>query len=157
MDKQARIQIAKEEATARRKKTIASVAHCLSRSDVMRFHHNLLVQELVDTGAEFSDAKKVRFAAYTCFWFAGLAAVIERFQKLTSNGTLPKSEQLSNMITDDFIDLLKPFRNAVAHCSDHDDRRVLNMLSRPDSVPDLAEQISDAFKKYFEEHGFQYA
>jgi hypothetical protein len=155
--KLARIEKAKVEAAERKRKAIVSLAHCLSRSDVMRLHHDLLVKELADTGAGFTDAKKVRFMAYTCFWFASLAAVIERYQQLSTNGTIPTSGILSTLITDDFVDLLKPFRNAVAHCSDHDDQRVLNLFEQPNFMPDRAEQITDAFHTYFQENGFQYA
>ncbi len=155
--KLARVEQAKMEAAERHRKAIVSLAHCLSRSDVMRIHHDLLVKELADTGAEFTIAKKVRFMAYTCFWFAGLAAVIERYQQLSTNGTIPVSESLYTLITEDFVDLLKPFRNAVSHCSDHDDQRVLNLFDQPNFMPDQAQQITDAFHIYFQENGFRYA
>lgn len=151
-DKIIRVEKAKKELNERRQKALRSLAHCLSRSDVMRIHHDVLVKELADSGLEFTDVKKARFAAYVCFWFASLAAVIERYEQLVSNGTIPRSEYLSSLLTKEFIDILKPFRNAVAHCSDHDDRRVLNLLDLHHTVPDHAEQIAHAFQAYFKEH-----
>lgn len=156
-DKLTRIAKAKQESIERRQKAIRSLSLCLSRSDVMRIHHDVVVKELADSGLEFTDVKKVRFAAYVCFWFATLAAVIERYEQLVSNGTIPRSDRLSSLLTKDFIDLLKPFRNAVAHCSDHDDQRVLNLLGDPHSIPDHAEQIAHAFQAYFKEHTDQQA
>ena len=70
-----------------------------------------------------------------CFWFAGLATVVERYQQLVANGTIPDSQDVSQLLTSEFIALLKPFRNAVAHCSDHDDARVLQLLNEPHTVP----------------------
>lgn len=151
-DKLSRIEKAKRESAERRQKAIRSLALCLSRSDVMRIHHDVLVKELADSGQEFTDVKKARFAAYVCFWFATLAAVIERFEQLVSNGTIPRSDRLSSLLTKEFIDLLKPFRNAVAHCSDHDDQRVLNLLDNRHTIPDHAEQVAHAFQAYFKEH-----
>ena len=156
-DKLTRIAKAKQESTERRQKAIRSLSLCLSRSDVMRIHHDVLVKELADSGLEFTDVKKARFAAYVCFWFATLAAVIERYEQVVSNGTIPRSDRLSSLLTKDFIDLLKPFRNAVAHCSDHDDQRVLNLLDHQHTIPDHAEQIAHAFQAYFKEHTDQQA
>jgi hypothetical protein len=152
--KKARVEKAQVEATERRQKAIVSLAHCLGRSDVYRHHHDGLVRETLEAGgsAAFSTVKKLRFAAYVCAWFAGLAAVIERYQQLTENGTLPRSDSLDRLITPEFVDLLKPFRNAVAHCSDHDDDRVLNLLGTPHTTPDLAAEIASVFRSYFQQH-----
>jgi hypothetical protein len=151
--KQERIAQAQKEANDRRMKAIHSLAHCLGRSDVMRLHHDSLVHEML--GAErkmpFTTAKKTRFSAYVCFWFASLATVVERYQQLVGNGTLPESPELSQLLTPDFIDLLKPFRNAIAHCSDHDDARVLQLLSDPHRTPDHAAAVARAFKMYFKQ------
>ena len=151
-DKFARIEKAKREADECRQKALHSLAHCLSRGDVMRHHHDALIKELANTGQVFSDVKEARFAAYIWFWFVSLSAVIERFEQLVANGTIPKSDKLSSLLTKEFIDIVKPFRNAVAHCSDHDDQRVLNLLNQPHSVPDHAEAIALAFHAYFKEH-----
>jgi hypothetical protein len=152
--KRSRIEKARQEAADRRQKAIVSLAHCLGRSDVYRHHHDGLVHEMLANGgtAAFSTVKKLRFAAYVCSWFAGLAGVIERYQQLVSNGTLPESTELSRLITAEFIDLLKPFRNAVSHCSDHDDERVLDLLSTPHTTPDRAAEIAAAFRAYCELH-----
>ena len=151
-DKLARVEKANKEAAERRQKALTSLAHCLSRSDVMRVHHDALVKELADGDMEFTDIKKARLSTYVCFWFASLAAAIERYEQLVSNGTIPVSSKLSRLLTKDFINLLKPFRNAVAHCSDHDDRRVLDLFDNPQSMPNRAEQIAHAFHEYFKEH-----
>jgi hypothetical protein len=148
--KKERIARAQSEAGARRTKAIRSLAHCLGRSDVMRLHHDSLVKELVDGNETlFTTAKKQRFAAYVCFWFTGLTTVVERYQQLVTNGTIPESVKVSQLLTPEFIDLLKPFRNAVAHCSDHDDARVLQLLVDPQLVPDHAAAVSIAFREYF--------
>ena len=151
-DKLARIKKAKRETDDRCQKALRSLAHCLSRGDVMRHHHDALIKELADSGQEFTDVKKARFAAYIWFWFVSLAAVIERFEQLASNGTIPKSDEISSLLTKEFIDIVKPFRNAAAHCSYHDDQRVLNLIARHHSVPDHAEKIALAFHAYFNEH-----
>jgi hypothetical protein len=152
--KSERVESARLEAADRRQKAIVSLAHCLGRCDVYRLHHDALIHEVLAAGGSerFTDAKKLRFAAYVCSWFAGLATVIERFQQLVNAGTLPKSEELSTLISADYLDLLKPFRNAVAHCPDHDDERVLALLNTPFTSPDRAANISHAFKRYFELH-----
>jgi hypothetical protein len=148
--KQERIARAKQDASARCSKAIRSLAHCLGRSDVMRLHHDGLVHEMVEAGAEhFDSVKKQRFVAYVCFWFAGLATVVERYQQAVASGTIPNCEDVSELLTAEFIDLLKPFRNAVAHCSDHDDERVLRLLSEPHTVPDHATAVALAFRRYF--------
>jgi hypothetical protein len=151
--KQERVARAREEAEARRKKAIRSLAHCLARSDVMRLHHDILVRQTAEAvGEEPSGAiTNQRLFAYVCFWFAGLAAVVERYQQLVNVGTIPDSEDVSRLLTSDFIDILKPFRNAVAHCSDHDDDRVFQLLGAPNTVPDQAAAVSLAFRKYFQE------
>src|SRR5713101_8030820 len=150
--KQERVARAQQEANVRRSKAIRSLAHCLGRSDVMRLHHDGLVHEMLEAGGgeHFTSAKKLRFAAYVCFWFAGLATVVERYQQLVANGTIPRSGEVSQLLTPEFIDLLKPFRNAVAHCSDHDDARVLQLLSEPHTIPDHAAAVALAFRKYFQ-------
>ena len=149
--KRARVEQAEVETAERRQKAIVSLAHCLGRSDVYRLHHDVLVEEILLAGGSehFTDTKKLRFAAYVCAWLAGLAAVIERYQQLVSNGTLPSSEEMSRLVTPEYLDLLKPFRNAVAHCSDHDDDRLLDLLNTPNTTPDRAAEISEAFKRYF--------
>jgi len=147
--KKDRVARAQEEARARRSKAIRSLAHCLGRSDVMRFHHDGLVNEMLEAHAQFTTIKKLRFEAYVCFWFAGLATVVERYQQLVNSGIIPGSQKVSDLLTVEFIDLLKPFRNAVAHCSDHDDERVLQLLSSPNTVPDHAAAVALAFREYF--------
>ena len=147
--KKERVDRAEKEAAARRSKAIRSMGHCLGRSDVMRLHHNGLVNEMLVEGAEFTEAKKLRFAAYVCFWFAGLAAVVERYQELVNDKTIMGSKKVSDLLTADFLDLLKPFRNAVAHCSNHDDDRVLKRLELPDKIPDHAAEVAAALREYF--------
>jgi hypothetical protein len=148
--KKERVERAQSEASDRRRKAIRSLAHCLGRSDVMRLHHDSMVNELVEENErQFKPAKLQRFAAYVCFWFTGLATVVERYQQLVANGSIPESERLSNLLTPEFIDLLKPFRSAVAHRSDHDDARVLELLVDPHRVPDYAAEVSLAFHEYF--------
>ena len=152
--KRSRIEQARQEAADRRQKAMVSLAHCLGRSDVYRHHHDGLVHEMLADGgaAAFSNVKKLRFAAYVCSWFAGLAGVIERYQQLANNGTIPDSADLSQLITPEFVGLLKPFRNAASHCSDHDDERVLDLLSTPHTTPDRAAEIAEAFRAYFKLH-----
>jgi hypothetical protein len=149
-----RVESAQSEAAERRQKAIVSLAHCLGRSDLYRLHHDALIHEVLAAGGgdHFTNTKKLRFAAYVCSWFAALAAVIERYEQLTNKGTIPRSEEISQLRSSDFLDLLKPFRNAVAHCSDHDDERVLDLLNTPNSTPDRAAAIADAFKQYFQLH-----
>src|SRR5256885_2134951 len=105
--KRARIEEAQRHTADRRQKAIVSLAHCLGRSDVMRIHHDALVNEMLAAGGieHFTEVKKQRFATYVCFWFAGLATVVERFQQLVANGTLPPSDELSSLISTDFLDL----------------------------------------------------
>lgn len=152
--KRERVERAQQEAADRRQKAIVSLAHCLGRSDVYRFHHDALVHEMLAAGEgdHFTNAKKLHFVAYICSWFAGLATVIERYQQLVNTGTLPESEELSALISSEYLDLLKPFRNAVAHCSDYDDDRILDLLNTPQTTPDRAADISQAFKRYFQRH-----
>jgi len=154
MDDRKRARIAEEQRllAERRQKAIVSLAHCLGRSDVMRLHHDALIHEMLETGEEFTNAKKLRFAAYVCYWFAGLATVVERYQQLVKAGTLAPSDELNALISTDFLDILKPFRNAVAHCSDHDDDRVLELMNNPNTIPDRGTAIAAAFKIYFESH-----
>ena len=78
--------------------------------------------------------------------------MIERYQELVAKGTLPASQALAELLTSDFIDLVKPFRNAVAHCSPHDDERVLELLSNPHTIPDRAAEVAHAFHQYIEKH-----
>jgi len=152
--KRARVEEAKRTGEARRQKALVSLSHCLSRSNVMRIHHDALVHELLTAGGidHFSDVKKARFAAYVCFWFASLATVVERYQQLVRSGTLPASNKLDALLGEDFINLVKPFRNAVAHCSDHDDDRVLDLMNHPYGVPDRAELIANALREHIELH-----
>lgn len=95
--KRERVERPQQEDADRRQKAIVSLAHCLGRSDVYRLHHDALVSEMLAAGEgdHFTDAKKLRFVAYVCSWFAGLATVIERYQQLVNTGTLPESEELS--------------------------------------------------------------
>ena len=152
--KKARVEAAAQAAVERRQKAIVSLAHCLGRADVYRRHHDGLVHEMLKAeGIEaFTNAKKLRFAAYVCAWFAGLSGVIERYQQLVNNGTLPQSDKLAALMTPEFVDLVKSFRNAVSHCSNHDDDRVLDLLATPDATPDRAAELSVAFQQYFELH-----
>lgn len=151
--KRERAERAREEAAARRHKALVSLSHCLRRSDVMRIHHDALVYELMQEGGidQFTDVKKHRFSAYVCFWFAGLATVIERFQQLVNSDTIPSSSKVADLLSPEFIDLLKPFRNAVAHCSDHDDERVLQLLGEPQTIPDHAAAVAHALQEYMKE------
>jgi hypothetical protein len=152
--KKARAEQADRETADRRQKAIVSLAHYLGRADVYRHHHDALIHEMLAAGdrAAFTNAKKLRFTAYACAWFAGLSGVIERYQQLVSKGVLPPSAELSHLITPAFLDLLKPFRNAVSHCSDHDDERVLELLATPTTTPDHAAEICAAFKSYLTLH-----
>ncbi len=152
--KRTRVENAGSAEAERRQLAIVSLAHCLARCDIYRLHHDVLIQEVLAAGGveHFTTAKKVRFAAYVFSWFAGLATVIERYQQLVSSGTIPQSEELGALLTSEYLDLLKPFRNAVAHCSDHDDGRVLALLDTPQTTPDVAAAMSEAFKRYFRLH-----
>ncbi|MEP6891418.1 MAG: hypothetical protein ABI955_12070 [Nitrospirota bacterium] len=66
--KRERVERAQQEAADRRQKAIVSLAHCLGRSDVYRFHHDALVHEMLAAGEgdHFTNAKKLRFVAYVC-------------------------------------------------------------------------------------------
>lgn len=152
--KKARVERAALEAKARMHKHILSLHHCLVRSDVMRHHHDNLVHEMLETEdpAAFNDVKKCRFSAYIAFWFAGLTGVIERYEELREKGVIPRDNELDGLITDDFKDVVKPFRNSVAHCSDHDDRRTLEIFNHEATIPDQATKIAEAFHRYFSEH-----
>ena len=151
MTKEERVARAAKQSAERQSKALRSLAHCLARSNVMRYHHDGLVLEMLDPADAdaFTLVKKQRFAAYVCFWFAGLAAVIERHQELSRRGTIPAFAPLDGLLSEAFIDILKPFRNAVAHCSDHDDERVLALLGAAEVVPAQAAAIADAFRDYF--------
>ena len=99
-----------------------------------------------------SELRKARFITYVSYWFTALAAVIERYQELSRKGTIPSNVDLDALLTDDMIDLVKPFRNAIAHCSDHDDDRVLSLLENAPTVPDWAEKVATSFRTYFALH-----
>ena len=129
---------------------------CFIRAEVMRGHHDAMVHEALDQGglahvAE-SELRKARFITYVSYWFTALAAVIERYQELSGKGTIPSNADLDALLTDDMINLVKPFRNAIAHCSDHDDDRVLGLLENAPTVPDWAEKVATSFRSYFALH-----
>lgn len=140
------------EASERRTRALNSLAMCLSRSNVMRMHHNLFIQEIDARGGMdvvwASDAAKVRFTTYVAYWFAALAAVIERYQELTGKGTIESDSILDGMLTENNLSLVKPFRNAVAHCSDYADERILNLLASAETLPDWAETVAQQFRRY---------
>ena len=116
----------------------------------MRIHHDMLVREIEASGIEaFTAAKKVRFGAYLAFWFTGLAGVVERYEELTNSDAIPGDEEISKLITPNFKSLVKRFRNSVAHCSDHDDQRTLQLLDHEPWVPDQATALAEAFHSYF--------
>ena len=152
--KRARIEKAVKEAEARMHKHILSLHHCLVRSDIMRHHHDNLVREMVEEKdpATFNDVKKCQFSAYIAFWFAGLTGVIERYEELRDREAIPCDNELDNLITSDFKGVVKPFRNSVAHCSDHNDRRTLELFNHETTAPDQATMIARAFHRYFSEH-----
>ena len=149
--KKARVEQAALEARRRMRKHLVSLHHCLARSDVMRHHHDALIQEMTDSDdpSAFTNVKKARFSAYIAFWFTGLAGVIERYEQLRDKGAVPASSEIDVLLTDDFKDVLKPFRNSVAHCSDHDDHRTLEIFDHEATVPDQATAIAQAFHGYF--------
>jgi len=152
--KKARVAQAAKEASERMRKHLHSLHHCLVRSDVMRYHHNGLVQEMLadDRPDAFNNVKKVRFFAYIAFWYTALAGVIERYEELRDKGAIPADSKIDSLLTERFKDVVKPFRNSVAHCSDFDDRRTLEIFDHESTVPDQAEAISDAFHAYFKTH-----
>ncbi len=119
----------------------------------MRFHHDGLVQEMLDADSPtaFNDVKKTRFAAYVVFWFSSLAAVIERYEQLLSSGTIPESAEVKALLDKDFKDVIKPFRNSVAHCSDHDDNRTLKLFELPHSIPDRAALIATRLREHLDD------
>ncbi|HWT53250.1 MAG TPA: hypothetical protein VN066_00445 [Rhodocyclaceae bacterium] len=152
--KQARIDKAAQEAKVRAQKHLRSLHHSLVRSDVMRHHHDGLIHEVMkenDLNA-FNSTRKSRFSAYIAFWFTGLTGVIERYEELRDKGAIPRCVDLDRLITTEFKDIVKPFRNSVAHCSDHDDRRTMELFSHEKTVPDQAAEIAKAFHRYFSLH-----
>lgn len=150
LTKQERTQAAIDAKESRARKHLLSLHHCLARSDVMRIHHDMLIGEIEASGIEaFTAAKKVRFSAYLAFWFTGLAGVVERFEELTNSDSIPGDEDISKLITPEFKSVVKSFRNSVAHCSDHDDQRTLQLLDHERWVPDQAAALADAFHSYF--------
>jgi len=150
--KKARIENARLEANERRTRALNSLALCLSRSNVMRVHHNAFIHEIEARGGLevvwSSVAAKTRFTTYVAYWFAGLAAVIERYQELTGKDTIPTDPKLDALLTEDRLSLVKPFRNAIAHCSDFDDARVLRLLEAAETLPDWAETVAHEFRRY---------
>lgn len=152
--KKKRAEDAAQKALSRQRKHLLSLHHCLARSDVMRHHHDGLVQEIStsDDPAAFNNVKKVRFAAYISFWFAGLSGVIERYEQLRNKEAIPSCPEIDTLLTDKFKDILKPFRNSVSHCSDHDDPRTLQLFEHKNIVPEQATAIANAFHKYFHAH-----
>lgn len=151
-DKQTRIKQSKATEVEKRRKAVKSLDFCFSRSEVMRVHHDALVAELMSSGGieafKNSTTKKARFNTYVAYWFAGLSAAIERYQEQSAKGVIPISSELDQLMTPEFIKIVKQFRNAAAHCSEHDDKRVLELLSYPDAIPSRAEEIANAFRNY---------
>lgn len=152
--KNARAAKAVLDAAERTQKHLHSLHHCLVRSDVMRYHHNGLVQEMLDDDCPdaFNTVKKVRFMAYLAFWYTALAGVIERYEELRDKGTVPADPAIDSLLTEEFKSVVKPFRNSVAHCSDFDDRRTMALLDHEATVPDQATAIAEAFHAYFQVH-----
>jgi hypothetical protein len=52
------------------------------------------------------DAAMTQFRAYVAYWFAGLAAVVERYQELASKGTIPADATLDRLLDDEHLALL---------------------------------------------------
>ena len=152
--KRARATQAALDAGERTQRHLHSLHHCLVRSDVMRYHHNGLVQEMLDDDRPeaFNNVKKVRFMAYVAFWYTALAGVIERYEELRGKGAVPADPAIDSLLTEQFKAVVKPFRNSVAHCSDFDDLRTLALLDHEATVPDQAAAIADAFHAYFKVH-----
>lgn len=152
--KKARVAQAAIEEAERMQKQLHSLHHCLVRSDVMRYHHNDLVQEMLDSESPdgFNDVKKVRFISYISFWYTALASVIERYEELRDKKTIPRDPVIDSLLTEEFKGVVKRFRNSVAHCSDFDDRRTLDIFNNEATIPDQAAAISDAFHAYFKTH-----
>jgi hypothetical protein len=152
--KNARVAKAALDAAERTQKHLHSLHHCLVRSDVMRYHHNGLVQEMLDDDRPdaFNNVKKVRFMAYIAFWYTALAGVIERYEELRDKGAVPAEPAIDSLLTEEFKSVVKPFRNSVAHCSDFDDRRTIALLDHEARVTDQAAAIADAFHTYFKVH-----
>jgi len=152
--KKERIDRERVAAEERRRKAMISLSICFVRSEVMRDHHDVLVVEALAAGSSEafgqSEIKKARFATYISYWFAALSALIERYQALVTSKTIAGDAQIDALLRPAMIDLIKPFRNAVAHCSEHDDPRVLELLSNPHTVPDWAGEVAMAFRAYFE-------
>lgn len=151
--KKERTELERQAAEERRKKAMYSLGICFLRSEVMRRHHDALLVAIAYDGTDewqSSDITKARFISYVCYWFAGLAAVIERYQELANKGTIVRDSAIDSLLTPDKIDLIKPFRNAVSHCSPHDDARVLDFLAQPDVLPDWAAEAAAAFRRYVE-------
>ena len=120
----------------------------------MRYHHNGLVQEMTDAESPdaFNSVKKVRFLAYIAFWYTALAGVIERYEELRDKGAIPSDKNINLLLTEQFKNIVKPFRNSVAHCSDFDDQRTLQIFDHESTVPDQAAAIAEAFHAYFKIH-----
>ncbi|OOG58248.1 hypothetical protein B0E47_05130 [Rhodanobacter sp. B05] len=120
----------------------------------MRYHHDDLVREVLanDGPDAFNDVKKVRFMAYIAFWYTALAGVIERYEELRDKGAVPADPAVDSLLTEEFKNITKPFRNSVAHCSDFDDRRTLELFNHEPTIPDQAAAIADAFHTYFRVH-----
>jgi hypothetical protein len=152
--KKVRIEQATHEAWERTQKHLHSLHHCLARSDVMRHHHDALVQEMTeaDHPDAFNNVKKVRFMAYLSFWYTALSGVIERYEQLRDDGSIPADPDIDHLLTDDFKNIVKPFRNSVAHCSAYDDRRTLEIFEHEATVPDHAASLAQAFHSYFNTH-----
>jgi hypothetical protein len=120
----------------------------------MRYHHDGLVAEMeADPNPEaFNNVKKVRFVAYIAFWYTALAGVIERYEELRDKGAIPADPRIDSLLTEGFKNVVKPFRNSVAHCSDFDDRRTLQLFDHESTIPDQAAAMAEAFHAYFKAH-----
>ncbi|WP_313218435.1 hypothetical protein [Stenotrophomonas sp.] len=153
LDKEERVRLAAADKASRTRKHLLSLHHCLARSDVMRHHHDALVAEISTEGMDaFTDVVKVRFFAYLAFWFTALAGVIERYEALRNSGSIPGDPAVDLLLTTEFKDIVKRFRNSVAHCSEYDDRRTLEFFDYEDKVPDHAALLATAFHAYLKKH-----
>ena len=155
-EKKARILQVASLAKKKLQRDLLSLHHCLARSDVMRHHHEALIKQMVkaEGPAAFNDLKKVRFGAYIAFWFTGLACVIERYEQLRNNSSIPSDVAIDNLITIKFKNTVRDFRNSVAHCSDFDDKRILKLYELESTVPDHAIALAKAFHAYLRIHKF---
>jgi len=61
---------------------------------------------------------------------------------MTSHTKFQIRPEVTALLDQNFKDVIKPFRNSVAHCSDHDDTRTLKLFELPHSIPDRAALIA---------------